>query len=1164
MHADVLAELLLLSPPLHRHISSLGAGPQLVAPHPQATALLGALVAAAEALTSGAVAGTDVPMAAWERLVAAADMELGQQLPGSCTAWDSQQLQQLAVSLHNAAATLGGARSCSEDGNTADAVARAWQAVRLLEAAFNCSVLRWRPVLAAATLDEDSSTAAVEELGKRAKACLSGLVRCAGRGGGNKEGDTSPALAGGRVMQQLVAALGPRLAMQQQRILQGLMRLHLKLSLATEGPVLAAGTRGSSKAKPTSGTIGPGRGSCTSFILASSDRNAMADGAAAASEIADVLAFTEACCIAQLEARGGTISAARLEEFTRQAVAAAASCAPPSGWSQGEWDAQACLLATLCGVADAGDSALDAASDALACTTSHTAATTASKRGAQASGRRPRQQSEDDDGGSAGPKEVVAAKLEAAAICRCLAALHGAHSASETAAAAAAAESAVALSTGEARESNRQKSSGEAPSSSASGAGPSRSSSGRSSGSSSSSISRSRGAGAAGGKRSSKSRSGATAEMEQGVWTASAATAWHGVRHGLEEAADLWQSAADYAGPGGAACMLRLPAASVQALLQAWHIAALQNWQPLQQRLARAACWLLPHLPREEADQLAPVLVHLPQGSWLAHLLQPAAAVTTVAATLSLDDCSGSDSGSGSGSGEGEDTGGGERDEGWQERSCRRLQAKAEELEAASDSSDSWARLRVASLYLAATQAAQVCGDLPEACLSAERALVLSSHVHAASAAGGGNGGAAVGGSAEHTADAMDVGRRDQSPPPTPQPPQQQQQQAAAAPPVPRPTSARSRSRCAAGDDLLQWQSLGIYMSSLVQLGIAHEAAGCPEEAIRMLREAAALAAAARCAALAAAARAWMACVWSKRGDSARAAAQLQLAQAAYAVLQAEAGGDDGSGGESVAVAKAVGALVACAAGDVARVTGDHGAARESYSAAAQPLEGSVAAANPCDGAGALAYWSCCIWANAQLGLAACEATAQDDPTTAVERLRYAAEALSAEAAPVPAAALRLELLRLRAQQALAARGPALDAPRCPHLVGFGGASAHSNLLEEFAHCMLDADGGTDGVARGKAHKPAARKAAGAARAPGSKGTSESSGLTKAGGPGALLMPLLQLLWPSRHLPRLFKRACTLLARVCELEGAPYACAMFLQLSIGEWAAWGAAPGLGR
>jgi len=1107
-----LAEALLLSPQLPRSQSADSEA--------AAAAAIAALATAAEVLASAVLARTLVPIDAWEQLAASASKL--QHIDASAAA--DPQLQNLAISLHNAASAVGGAGSINDDGGAAGAAARARCASQLLAAAFQCSVLRWTAALAAGGGAEGAPVveAAAKDLGRRAKACLTGLVRSAAGVGGD-EAATLNATAG-RTLRQLLALLGPRQALRQQPLLQGLLKLFVKLAAATHRQPSDLRSKAGSKSKAASSSSSDDQAVsfCTQHIINHVEHQPSA--AATASQVADVIAYSEARCLLQLQARSASASESQqLQEHLHQSLAAAASAAP-CGWSDAEWGAQLQLLAVLCGTADAAGSegALADAAETLGSAAQQPAGgATKALRGSKSckaagSSKRQQQQLEQSDTGGDAAGWVAASKLEAAALCRCMAALQGAYSAAEAAATAAAAEAAAAASkggeAGEAaawEETEQQQQQQQQPASSSSTATTTTSKKG------------------AAGKRGGKARgaSGSSADDLSGVWTAAAATRWADVHSGLEHAAELWSSAAEAATTSGSSddgsCVSRLPAASVQALLQAWHVAALQGWVELQQRLADVARLLLPCLAASDVQQLVPVLASMPQASWLAYLLAPAAIEQSVADALSLGaESSSADAAVGIS----------------RSLTAEQLQAAAEDLESATDSSSPWAQLNAARLHLAAAQAAAACGELPITVCCGERALVLSSHIYLAcvsrdvsSSSSSGSSGAAA-----------------------------QPAATAAATPHPKPSS----SPAGPSEPLLHWQSLGLYLSSLLLLANAHETAGCADEALRMLREAAALAGAARCSAIAAAAHGAAARVWCKRGDSKRAEVQLRSAQACWGAIEGGCDDDDAPVSPNVVL----GALVACAAGDVALSAGDAAAARDSYSDAAAQLKAAVAAS----GGDPLCCWAASLWADAHIGLVASESQPSAAGAAAAALCDALAALSDAPHHPVAAAALEFELLQLRAAAVFEASGPAAgqDAPQGLRLVGYGGTSAHSNLMEEFA-CALEGNQGTDTAkasssssrpagatakARG-GRKPAARgktgTAAAAARGSSSTAAAAAGEPEAACSPAALLRPLLQLLWPSRHAPLLFKRVCGVLTHVCELQGAVHACALFLQLSIG-------------
>ena len=1066
-----IAEALLLAPTVRRRLSSAGASSRGDdgAGGEAGGATLAAVAAAAEMLAAGLAAcggcRGEPSVEAWERLAAAAEEEL----EGD---GNEASLQALAVALHNAAAAL----SSGGDGGGAGG-ARAWASARLLGAAFQCSARRWAPLLAGGSggggAGAATEAAAAEDLGRRAKAALTGLLRCAGDDGPAAPAEQLAAAAAAAVA-RLLGLLGAPRVLRQQQLLQSVMRLHVKLALALErgAPPVAGAGRGAAKASKTAG----GGVSCTEQVLAAAGDG---DGGGAAAEAADALALAEARYLSQLEAAASDgVERAALRARTRRAAAAPAACAAPRGWSDGEWRAQAALVAALCGSGEAADAeALSAAAEELQAGAGDVAASKPAKSSSSAGRRQarpsPQQQQHEASGGGSGGAE----KLEAAALCCCLAALQRAHAAAEEAAAAAAAQQSKELPPDydddehqrppqQQQAQEREQSSGQASSSGRTGA---------------------KGKGRAGG-------GGAAAARREGVWAAAAAAKWAAVHAELDAAADLWQRAAEATG-GGAPC--RLPAASAQAALQAWHVAGLQGWAALQARLAAAAGAAAGGLSQAERQQLAPAYEALTDGGWLCYLLAPSPA----------------------------------------ERSGpSELQAAAEAADAAADASggDGWARLAAARAHLEAAQAALECGDLPAAACCGERALVLASSVLLARDADG---------SSSSSSSSDDSSRGDQGP--------SGQQQAAA------PHPALPSSHAAPADALAHWQSLGLYLSALLLAGAAHEAAGCPDEALRLLREAGALASAAHCAGVAAAAHGLMARVWCRRGDAARAAAHLAAAEATTGALGADANAD-------AAAAAVLAAAAACAAGDVASATGDSAAALEAYGRA---VAGAETVTN--EGDAPLCWTAGSVWADAHAGAAACEA--QADEAAAAARLADAVAALPSERWPTASAALAVELWALRGAGALAAARPPAgdeeDGQRAIWLAGFGGAPAHSNLMEEFA-CAADgdADGGSSGgsgssAARARASASGSAKARGARKAPSASSRSAKSNAAKdaaagdvtaaAAGPSQLLRPLLRLLPACRHAPRPLKRLCALLARACELQGAVHACALFLQLSIG-------------
>ena len=548
----------------------------------------------------------------------------------------------------------------------------------------------------------------------------------------------------------------------------------------------------------------------------------------------------------------------------------------------------------------------------------------------------------------------------------------------------------------------------------------------------------------------------------------------------------------------------------MQAALQAWHVAGLQGWAALQARLAGAVGALLPGLPGGEAEQVAPVLGAMPHSCWLAYLLAPGALQGTVAGELGLEEGASASGGGGGGGGAGHIA----------------LQAAAEVAEAAAEGAAP--RLAAARAHLAAAHAALRAGELPVAACCGERAAALSSSVFFAcfgredDAAAGAPDGSGAAGSSSGSGGSGSGGAQERQPP-APQP---------AAPP-PAPPTARGDA-----DGLLHWQALGLYVSSLLLAGTTCEVAGSPDESLRLLREAAALSSAARAAGPAAAAHASMARVWCRRGDAARAGAQLRLAEAAARALACDSAADGG-------VAAVMTALAACAAGDIAAAAGESTAAAVAYAAAAEQAQPAVGGGGGC---GALAWSLGGLWADAQAGLAACDAAA-GDTRAAVARLDAALAALCEDRWPAAAAALALEAWALKGAAALdTPPPPAGEGGRALRLVGFGGASAHSNLLEEFAGAVgSGGGGGGDGggaAKKGRGGSAKARKPA----APAKKAAAAGGG-----GEGAeqLLRPLLRLLAPCRHAPLLLRRLCGLLASVCERQGAPHACAAFLQLGIG-------------
>ncbi len=1082
-----VAQVLVLWPQLQSHLGRVAAG------CPGVAASISGLAAAAEVLAGATLAGAAASADAWEQLMAAI-ADLGDLTASEEAAAVDAPLLNLAITLHNAASKISSSSSSGDGSSSSRSSGTDLQASQLLTAAFQCDLLRWTGVLAAAGGESadaaDAAAAAADDLCRRAKVCLAGLARAAASGAAGEEGAALSATAA-ETVGRMVALLGPRWALQHQTMLQSLLRLQGKLALAVDGHAAAATQGSKAGGKPKASGSGSSSNSkhggegvlaCTQQIIDVSD-----DAGAAASQVADVIAYAEARCLAQLTARSsGGAEAARFKALARQAVAAAGGARPPPGWSQAEWGAHAHLLAALCGTAEASSVQGDLleAADVLEAGGADAPAAAKSKPKAAAAAKQPRKQ---QPAAEAAPLlGVAASKAEAAALCRCLAALQGAYSAAEAAATAAAAEAAAATAE---------------PGSSEPGGGwdePAQQQQ-QPAAASTSSKSSSKGAAAKDGKGARAGR-GAAEEQQRGVWTPAAAARWTEVRSGLEHAARLWEQAAPASSPA-AEWICRFPMASVQAVLQAWHVAALQGWDQLQRRLAGVAGALLPSLVPSEVQQVAPVLAGMPQGSWVAYLLAPASVDPSVAEALSVDRSSSSGGGIQGGS-------------------AAQLQAAAEEFEAAADDSSSggpWGRLEAARLHLAAAHAAVASGELPVAACCGERALVLSSHIYQSCMASSSS-------PAESAAQ------------------QQQPEQQAVTPHPPPPAGAGAGA--GASEPLLHWQSLGLYLSGLVLLAHAHELAGCPEEALRLLREASALAAAAGCAALAAAAHGAAARIWCKRGDAARAGRQLRAAEASCAAL---AGGDAG-----LVSGAALRALAACAAGDVALAAGAAAAAMESYNVAADQVDASLA-----DGGGeaALGWWCGSLWADAQIGLAACSAR-QGDAAAASDGLTAALKALPADRWPTAAAAVQLELITLGAPAAfVAAEAAALasDAPRALRVVGYGGASAHSNLMEEFA-CAVEAEdggaagGGRAGGGKGKARKPTAARGKAAAAAQGGSKSAAGAAATPAG----LLRPALQLLWPCRHAPLLFKRACTLLARVCELEGAANACALFLQLSLGE------------
>ena len=351
----------------------------------EAGAGLLALAAAAEALTA-AVCKRGAPQQAWDRLLAAVLGELREE--GAAAA--DGALQALTVALHNAASALS---SAGGGGGGARLAAL------LLDAALECSARRCAGALARGGDGSGSAeAAAADDLGRRAKAALTGMLRWASSGGDGEA--ASAAAAAARAIARVLELLGPRRALQQQQLLQALVKLHVKATLAAGGagaPARKAGSAG-------------GQGSSTQQILAA--------GGAAAGEVADALAYAEARCLAQLEANQGAAGAAALRARAAAAAAAAGAAEPPAGWSCEEWDAQAVLVAALCGGCDGACSAeaLAAAADALAAA-GPVAAAGGAKAKAKGAGRRKAQDEGGGDARAEAPGAAAAAKAAAAALC---------------------------------------------------------------------------------------------------------------------------------------------------------------------------------------------------------------------------------------------------------------------------------------------------------------------------------------------------------------------------------------------------------------------------------------------------------------------------------------------------------------------------------------------------------------------------------------------------------------------------------------------------------------------------------------------------------------------------------------------------------------------------
>lgn len=1215
--------------------------------------MVAALSAAAEALTWAAQSdGLQPQLQSWEHLSQVGDEAFGPQwgaaggfitaeghgsaaaaaAAGESTAVGAEQLQDLEIILHNAASALGSIQISSDGEAAAHTVLQARLTACLLSTAFHCSVRRYRMEQLATDGSDGSCWPAAEDVARRAMACISGLVRCAAANGGGADAGGGAQLLeeASRVITQLIVLLGPQQLLRQQHLLLALLKLHVKLQSAVEAAAKGATApqapsgRGRGKGKAQAGKAGPLAYTVSAAPLTFTEQ--LVSGAAAeAHQLVDVVAFLEVQCFVQVEAKQGLLGDVGLQQRAQQVLRAAAACPPPCGWGAAEWGAHMQLITTFCGASDA-PGLLAAAASALRQEAQGSPVGQSSKAQTKGTSKRTKQAACQESAEASMPPWLLASRHESAALCSCLLALQGAQEAAAVAGAAAATGS-WTRGQDDALEELSHRQQEEQPSSSCS--------SGASSGSSS------RGAGRGKGRTSRKgagaARSGAGASGDQGVWSDEAMARWTSVRGHLEIAVQLWLSAVDLSaavdavdmdGGSGTAgstagwqqvhVVCRFPAASSQVLLQAWHIAAIQGWTVLQQRLASIAPWILGCLAQSELQQLAPALACMVEGNWLEQLLCPGLPAANLANRVSMAaPASGLSTAAAAAF-----TGDLGRELAAVQLAARHQQlqqvveAHESEVAAAGGHASPWVGIHGARLHLAAAQAAFECGELPAAFAAAERALALSGRVHLACAAPGTAGGASAAGEGSEAhqnaaAAPMDVdGGSDRA--------SHSLQKPAEAPTV--PVCGPVASTAAAADVLLRWQSLGLYLSSLHMLATVHETAGCPDEALRLLRDEAALAAATQSAAFGAAAHGAMSRVWCKRGDMDRAVAQLQLAERCLAALMevagdggASAGGgcrgnpqncdrqDDGKSGD---LAAALSALVACAAGDVALAGKDLAAASARYAAAAALVDPAVLTGSGIgggrsgrpgsssstsssgegasrellvDGNNELGWWMVHLWAEAKIGLARCHKQVEGDSTAAASCLVSSLQLLQEASWPAASAALALELLTLQPPDWLAPPTRLQAAAGALHLIAFGDATDHSNLLEEFAGAALEdqddastADAGRQSV-RGAKGKSRGKGRGSAGGEKGARGQKQVAGSRAAGGerdggtadvaaagastaypPGRLLQRLLRLLWPLRHTPLLLKRACALLARVCEQQGALHACAFFLQLSLGE------------